>query len=123
MKGYYEGDLALKTVATTIFAFTVAFVLLIQIGNVSIVFDQQNTVDGITSQLNICNAELAEKCEPCPEVRCIGDLHIPLFIVGMFFGGIIGIALWSESNKRIIAELEKRGYMKKKEVKKDDKKQ
>jgi hypothetical protein len=59
-------------------------------GNFSIVFSQEETVRNLQAVIVKLNNQLSTKCPVCPELRCIGDLSFPLFMIGLFFGFLAG---------------------------------
>lgn len=91
MKGYYDEFGWIKSIAVVIFVLTFAYIFVSQFGLIEVKLTQSRTVEHLENRnLELWN-ELQDKCDPCPEVRCAGDMTLAGFLIGIFFGFVGGI--------------------------------
>ncbi len=91
-----------------------AFFIYLQInmGLITIIITGQPTINDLTNKLNVCQAELNDKCDPCPECvekTIISDLAL------IFFGGIVGFFYFLFFGENLKQWLLKRWQSEKKE--------
>ena len=88
MRGYCEGPNIGSIVFILIFIGLYTWVQ-ISFGVITISVTGQPQITNLQIQLNNCQAELEEKCDPCPECECKNPSIVSDFFL-IVFGGIIG---------------------------------
>ncbi len=94
MKGQYDEFGWVKTILVIVFVFGIAYIFISQYGMVNIELTGSREISKLKEWNVECNKRLDAKCNPCPIVKCVGDMSFPMFILGMFFG-FIGGALFT----------------------------
>jgi len=101
MKGQY-GDDWWKGIFIAI-CLVLAFLLFqSQMGSFQIIFPQQEKINALTAQVDSLKKALIERCPACPEVKCVGDMSVPIFIIGMFFGFLGGALFTMHFGKKML---------------------
>ncbi len=62
-----------------------------QLGNINIEFTGSDKINSLLVTLYDCQNELDAKCDPCPIVKCAGDMTFFGFLIGLFFGFVGGV--------------------------------
>lgn len=107
MKGYYDEFGTAKNIAIFI-VLVMGFIGITQVtGHLTITVTGQPTIDILNYELSTCQSELETKCDPCPIVKCSGDMTFVGFIVGMFFGSLFGIWFTINFGKQFKKEFQK----------------
>lgn len=97
----------LKAVLVATLILTAFMWMQIQTGTINVELTQSNYVKALEGNLRECDKMLDDKCEPCPEVKCVGDASFPLFIIGAFFGFILGVAFTLHFGNKFIENFSK----------------
>jgi hypothetical protein len=101
MKGQYGDDWG----KGAIFAIGLIVIFLFvqgAFGSFQIIFPQQEKINALTTQVDSLQKALIERCPACPEVKCVGDMSVPIFIIGMFFGFLGGALFTMHFGKKML---------------------